>query len=140
MKEGTTSRKDNRFHKKVITTKRFLNALSLVSIIGFLGIFIQAIFGKDLNVYVEISWMLILGIGLIIEVNYRKLKKIFSGGLNRDNFANVITLIIGFVAIFAAVFSIPEIRIDSPSFLAIKGILALIAIVIILIQTFFLDK
>ncbi len=132
--------KDERFHKKVVTTKRFLNALSIVSIIGFLGIFIQSIFNYDLNIYVEISWMLILGIGLIVEVNYRKLKRIFTGGLNRDNFANIITLVIGFVAIFAAVFSIPAISIDNPSFLAIKGILALIAIVIILIQTFFLDK
>ena len=139
--EGDSSfRKDSIFHKKVVSTKRFLNALSIVSILGFLGIFLQTIFEYDINNYVGAAWMLILGIGLIMEVNFRSLKRIFKGGLNKGNFANLITLIIGLVAVFAAVFSIPGMRIENPSFLAIKGILALIAIVIILIQTFFLDR
>lgn len=120
--------------------QRFVIILSVISIIGFAGVVSESIFDLVLDDYVEALWMIILGVGLILEVKLQKLRSISRGGITRDNFTYIITIIIGIFAIFAGIFSIPFIRIDNPSFIAIKGILAIIAISIIIIQTWFIKK
>ena len=120
--------------------QRFVIILSVISIIGFAGVVSESIFDLVLDDYVEALWMIILGVGLILEVKLQKLRSISRGGITRDNFTYIITIIIGIFAIFAGIFSIPFIRINNPSFIAIKGILAIIAISIIIIQTWFIKK
>ena len=120
--------------------QRFVIILSVVSIIGFAGVVSESIFDLVLDDYVEALWMLILGIGLILEVKLQKLRSISRGGITRDNFTYIITIILGIFAIFAGIFSLPAIRIDNPSFISIKGILAIIAISIIIIQTWFIKS
>jgi hypothetical protein len=129
--------------KKLIENRavnRFMIALSIVSIVGFLGIISETLFNFILKDYIEALLMLILGIGLIIEVKLQRLKSIYSHGLTRDNFANIIVIIIGIFAIVAGIFSFPQIRVSNPSFVAIKGILSIIAIAIITIQTWFMKQ
>ena len=135
-KENTKKRKIKEF--KVF--QRFVIILSVVSILGFSGVVSETLFDVIIDDYVEALWMLILGVGLILEIKLQKLRSISRGGLTRDNFTYIITIIIGFFAIFAGIFSIPVIRINNPSFLSIKGILAIIAISIIVIQTWFIKK
>ena len=135
-KENAKKRKIQEF--KVF--QRFVIILSVVSILGFAGVVSETLFNFIITDYVEALWMLILGIGLILEIKLKKLRSIYIGGLTRDNFTYIITVIIGLFAIFAGIFSIPFIRINNPSFLAIKGILAIIAISIIIIQTWFIRK
>ncbi|KKL62438.1 hypothetical protein LCGC14_2185190 [marine sediment metagenome] len=120
--------------------QRFVIILSVVSILGFASVLSETLFNFIIKDYVEALWMFILGIGLIMEVRLQRLRSIYRGGLTRDNFTYIITIIIGLFAIFAGIFSIPAIRINSPSFIAIKGILAIIAISIIIIQTWFIRK
>ena len=135
-KENNKKRKIKEF--KVF--QRFVIILSIVSILGFAGVVSKTLFNFIINDYVEALWMFILGIGIIMEVKLKKLKSIHRVGLTRDNFTSIITIIIGLLAIFAVIFSIPFIRINNPSFIAIKGILAIIAISIIIIQTWFIRK
>ena len=52
---------------------------------------------------------------------------------------NLTTIIIGLIAIIAGIFSFPLIKIINPSFLAIKGIISIIAIAVIIIQTWIID-
>jgi hypothetical protein len=120
--------------------QRFITLLSIVSIIGFAGVIGEAFFNQPLTEYIEALWILIIGIGLIVEVKIQRLRSIYQQGLSRDNFTYIITLIIGLLAIFSGIFSFPQIRINSSSFVAIKGILAIIAIAIIIIQTWFIKK
>ena len=135
-KENAKKRKAQEFK----AFQRFVIILSVVSIIGFAGVVSESIFDLVLDDYVEALWMLILGIGLILEVKLQKLRSISRGGITRDNFTYIITIILGIFAIFAGIFSLPAIRINNPSFLAIKGILAIIAISIIIIQTWFIKS
>jgi peptidoglycan/LPS O-acetylase OafA/YrhL len=124
--------------RKVKISQNFVVALALVSIISFVGIISESLFEYNLNSYVESLFMFVIGIGLILESKIKKIKSL-KYGLNPKNFANLITAIIGVIAIFAGIFSFPQIKITTPAFVAVKGIISIIAIIVIVIQTWFLD-
>lgn len=126
-------KKDSKF--KVTASDKFVMILAIVSIIGFAGIVSYTLFEFNINDYLEPLWMTVIGIGFIIEAKFDTLKKIRLEGLNPTNFTHLTTLIIGVIAIFAGIFSIPAIRIEATGFLAVKGILSLVAIVVIIAQT-----
>lgn len=126
-------KKDSKF--KVTASDKFVMILAIVSIIGFAGIVSYTLFEFNINDYLEPLWMTVIGIGFIIEAKFDTLKKIRLEGLNPTNFTHLTTLIIGVIAIFAGIFSIPTIRIEATGFLAVKGILSLVAIVVIIAQT-----
>ncbi|MCH7850414.1 MAG: hypothetical protein IH845_02115 [Nanoarchaeota archaeon] len=126
-------------NKKVKVSKVFVLALSIVSILGFVGIISESLFDFDLDYYVEALLMVIIGLALILEAKIKTLKTL-TEGFNSINFPRLITIIIGAVSIIAGIFSIPQIRFDNPAFLAVKGILAIIAIVIIIIQTWIIKE
>lgn len=123
-----------------ISQRRFLIALSVVSIIGFVGIFFQTIIGKNIAEYVEAAWLFVLAVGFLIEVNYSSLKDIGESGLTRQVFAHLSTLVLALFAVAAGLFSLPGIRFENPGFVAVKGILALIAILVIIIQTWVVEE
>jgi hypothetical protein len=120
--------------KKTQISTVFLSALSILSILGFVGIISDSLFDFNLNPYLEAALMVIIGIALILEAQISKLRTIASG-LTHENFSRLVTVIIGAIAIFAGIFSFPRIEFTNPAFVAIKGILAVIAIVIIVIQS-----
>ncbi|MBU0907695.1 MAG: hypothetical protein KKE05_06080, partial [Nanoarchaeota archaeon] len=51
---------------KTKLTHRFITALSIVSIIGFLGIISDTLFGFDLSGYDEAGLMLVIGAGMVL--------------------------------------------------------------------------
>jgi hypothetical protein len=120
-------------------TSKFITILSIVSILGFLGIVTKTLFDLDIGFHVEALWMFILGIGFLFETNKSKIKTL-KNGINPNNFAHLTTLIIGIVAILAGFLSFPGIRVSTPAFLAIKGIISIIAIIVIIIQTWVIDS
>lgn len=132
-KKMKLEKKDSKF--KVTASDKFVMILAIVSIIGFAGIVSYTLFEFNINDYLEPLWMVVIGIGFIIEAKFDTLKKIRLEGLNPTNFTHLTTLIIGVIAIFAGIFSIPAIRIEATGFLAVKGILSLVAIVVIIAQT-----
>ena len=128
--------------KKKGSTKvshKFITVLSIVSILGFVGIISHSLFSYDLSYVVEALWLMIIGVGLIFEARIKKLKSISKSGLTPNNFTHLITVIIGAISILAGFFSFPGIRLINPAFVAIKGIIAIIAIVIIAIQTWIIE-
>jgi uncharacterized membrane protein HdeD (DUF308 family) len=120
--------------EKARVSHKFVTALSIVSIIGFGGIVGQAFFDFDTTVYVESLLMFVVGIGLMIEARVKKLRSL-SRGITSNNITHLTTVIIGFVALIAGIMSFPPINVVNPAFLAIKGIISIIAIVVIVIQT-----
>lgn len=124
---------------KVKASHRFIVALAIVSILGFLGIFVESIFGIVLTDYVEASWLIVLGIGLILEARIKRLKNIKQEGLTPVYFNSIITAVIGLFAIVTGILSLPQITINSPIFQSIKGMVAIIAIIIIIIQTWIIE-
>lgn len=131
--EGVQQKKE-----RVKLTHIFVTALSIVSIVGFLEIVSITLFNFDLSGYAEAALMLVIGGGLVLEANIGKIKTIRQG-LNSGNFAHLTTAIIGLIAIVAGIFSIPQIRVETPGFLAVKGIISVIAIIVIIIQTWVID-
>ena len=123
---------------KVKISHRFVTALSIVSILGFLGIISQTLFDFDLSGYVEAGLMFVIGFGLVVEAKWDRIKSI-RHSLNQNNFTHLTTAIIGFIAILSGIFSFPPIRVETAGFLAVKGIISIIAIVVIVIQTWVLD-
>jgi|SRR3989344_3753432 len=125
-------------HHRSRVSQKFVTALAIVSIIGFASIVTQTIFNYDITAYVEVSLMLIIGVGLIIEARIKKLKSL-ERGITSNNITHLTTIVIGVIAILAGIFSIPAIRLENPAFLAIKGIMSVIAIIVITIQTWIID-
>ena len=133
--------KENNPKKKnsTITSKNFVIVLALISILGFVGIISETIFYYDLKGIIESLWILILGTGLLIETKYQKLKSM-RRGLTNENFPHMTNFVIGAVAVLAGILSFPIFKIDNPSFSAIRGILSLIAIIIIIIETWLIKR
>ena len=119
---------------KVSVSQKFITAMAIVSIIEFTAIVSQTIFGYNVENYTEAFLMLIIGGGLIFEAKIKKLASL-SHGITSNNITHLTTVIVGVVAILAGIFSFPPIRIENSAFLAIKGIISLIAIAVIIIQT-----
>jgi hypothetical protein len=120
-------------------SSKFITILSIVSILGFIGIVTNTLFDLNIGHYIEALWIFIIGIGFIFETNFKKIKTL-KKGVTPNNFAHLTTLIIGAVAILAGILSFPGIRVTTPAFLAIKGIISLIAIIVIIIQTWVIDS
>lgn len=138
-KESVNPKIQNLQQIRLKASHRFIVALAIVSIIGFLGIFIESIFGINMTAYVEVSWLIVLGIGLFLEARITQLKKIKIEGLTPYYFTSIITAVIGIFAIITGILSLPQIIITSPIFQSIKGMVAIIAIIIIIIQTWVVE-
>jgi len=125
--------------RKTKASHKFIMILAIISIISFLGIVSKTLFDFSLGFYIEALWMLVIGIGFLIEGQIHHLKNIRSEGLTPRNFTNLTTVVIGVIAIATGIFSLPQIRIENSGFLAVKGIVSLVAIVIIIIQTWIVE-
>lgn len=117
------------------TSRNFVIALSIVSIIGFLSIILESLFYIDISGYIDTLWLLALGLGLILETSLRELRSIERKGLTSEYLGKITMIVVGSLAIIAGALSIPQVNIQNPSFLAVKGIISLLAIVFIILQT-----
>lgn len=128
-----------RFTETVRVSQKFITALAIVSILGFASIVTQTIFELDITNHVESLLMFIIGIGLILEAKIKRLKSL-AKGITSNNITHLTTVVIGVIAIIAGIFSFPPIRVENASFLATKGIISIIAIIVIIIQTWIVDS
>jgi hypothetical protein len=116
-------------------SKAFVSILAIISILGFISIISYSLFNVNTQAYVETLWLIILGLGFIIEANPVQLWHRIRNRLEERNFTATTTFIIGALAVVAGTLSLPQINIQNPAFLAIKGIISMIAIIFIIIQT-----
>ncbi|MBU0958478.1 MAG: hypothetical protein KKB31_00895 [Nanoarchaeota archaeon] len=126
--------------KRSNASRKFVIALSIVSIIGFLSITSESLFNFSFVEYIDSLWLLALGLGLILETSLSELKKIKKRGMTPEMLGKVTMLVVGTLAVIAAVLSVPQINIQSPTFLAVKGIVSILAIIFIIIQTWVSEK
>lgn len=124
--------------EKSKVSKHFVTVLAIVSILGFIGIISKSLFFKDIEGIVDSLLMIIIGFGLVLESSLSKLVSL-KNGIDSNNFTNLITVIIGLIALSMGIISLPLFKIENPSFLAMKGIISVIAIVIIIIQTWIVE-
>ena len=121
--------------RKSNASRNFVIALSVVSIIGFLSIMTESLFNFNFEDYIESLWLLTLGLGLILETSINEIKRIKKNGLTSEMLGKITMVVVGAIAVIAAILSIPQINVQSPTFLAIKGIISILAIIFIIVQT-----
>lgn len=119
--------------KEFRISKKFASVLSIVSIIGFFGIISQTLFGFDADIYVQALWFLIMGLGFIFEARPILLLRKLDDSLNHRNFTSLTTLVVGVMAFVCGVLTF--IGIDGIVFAAIQGLISIIAVIFIAIQS-----
>jgi uncharacterized membrane protein len=117
------------------TSRNLVIALSIVSIISFTSIVLESIFYINISEYIDTLWLMVLGIGLIFETSIGELKLIKKDGLNSEYLGKITMIVVGSLSVIAGALSLPQVNIQNPSFLAVKGIISLLAIVFIILQT-----
>lgn len=137
-KEGKIIKKNFAELNKSKVSTYFITILAIVSILGFVGIISKTLFLNDIDNIVDSLLMMIIGFGLVLESSLSKLISL-RRGLDSNNFTNLITITIGVIAIIIGFFGLPFFAIENPSFSAMKGLVSVIAIVIIIIQTWIVD-
>ncbi len=142
VKNKRVTKKSSRIKKKKKSraSRNFVIALSIVSIIGFLSIVTQSLFNFSFESYIESLWLIALGTGLILETSFKELKKVKKQGLTPDVLGKITMVVVGGLSIIAAILSIPQINIEHPTFLAVKGIVSILAIIFIIIQTWVSER
>ncbi len=103
----------------------------MVSIIGFGEIILNSFFDLSFQKYMGFLWLTLMGIGFIME---SKPKQIHRRNSN-DSVTDITALVVGVMAIIAGILSIPQIGVDHPVFFATKGVISLIAIIFIAMET-----
>ncbi len=126
--------------KRPRASRNFIIALSIVSIIGFLSIMTESLFNFSFEKYIESLWLITLGVALILETSVKELKRIKKQGLTPEMLGKVTMIVVGIMAVVAAILSIPQISIKNPTFLAVKGIISILAIIFIIIQTWICEE
>ncbi|MDD2444999.1 MAG: hypothetical protein PHX15_01605 [Candidatus Nanoarchaeia archaeon] len=116
-------------------SRPFVIVLSIISILGFSSIVSDSFFNYSIEKYVESMWFIILSIGFIFESHPRRLFKRIKDTMNDRTFTAITTFILGSIAFIAGIFTLPFFNIINPAFLAVKGLLSLVAISFIIIQT-----
>ena len=114
------------------TSKAFLTSLALFSILGFLAVLSEVFFEFNLSMYTKSLLLIIIGFGFMVEGQVRMWKSQFKGGLTSNEFTHLITGIIG---ILAVILGILNFFLTGVIFNTMIGIVAAIAIIAIVIET-----
>ena len=117
--------------KKRRISLRFASILAIVSIIGFLDIVSYSFFNFSMGKYQEVLWLVLLGIGFILEAKPKNIPK----NSKEDSITNITSLVIGILAIISGILTLPLIHVEHPVFSATKGVISLIAIIFIALET-----
>ena len=119
-------------HKQKVT-KGFLTTLGIVSILGFVAIVTNTWFNFNwLSDNVESLMFVILGVGLIVEGQVLLWKTMAKDGINSNELTHIVTGVIGLVSVavgLMSLFGYSSLVLDG-----IKGVVASIAVIVIIIQ------
>jgi len=125
--------------KRKVST-RFAGVLAVISITGFLEIVLTRFFNVSINSYSAFLWLLIMGIGFILVSQPKSLYKTSKKKFDEASFSRLTTLVLGVIAIVAAILSLPFVNINHPILSASMGIISIIAIIFIIVQTWIIKE
>lgn len=126
--------------KKSKASRNFVIAMSLVSIVGFISIMLKSLFNINADAYIGTAWLITLGLGLVLETSFQKVKNVKHEGLTPEILGELTMFIVGSIAVIAGVLSLPQIGIQNASFLAVKGIISILGIIFIILQTWVTEE
>jgi hypothetical protein len=113
-------------------------SLAIISIIGFLGIIASVFAGFDFITENTAGIILVvLGFGLAVEGQIKKWRDFKGDGYSSTEITHVITGLLGIIAVFTGLLSL--IGLSGKTLLALQGIISVIAVVIIILQTWVVE-
>lgn len=122
--------------KNKISKVFFLYVLAVVSMIGFLVIFLKSTFSVDILPFQEGILLMVLGVGLAVEGRIRSIFRMHKNGFTKDEISHISASVVGMMAFVVGFISLPFIAYTNPTFEGIKGIVSGIAIVVIFVEAF----
>ena len=124
--------------RKVST--RFAGVLAIISITGFVEIILTRFFNISISEYSAFLWLMIMGIGFILVSRPKSLYISSQRRFDEGSFSRLTTLVLGAIAIVAAILSLPFIDVNHPILSASMGIISIIAIIFIIVQTWIIKE
>ena len=121
------------FCKEYRISKKFVVVLSIVSILGFVGIISENVFNINIENTIEAIWFMIMGVGFIMESNPSRLFKKIENSMDQRNFTSMTTLVVGALALASGILKL--MGVDNITFSAIEAFISIIAILFIMIET-----
>jgi len=122
--------KNNNFFGKI---------LAVISILGFTSIITMTFFNYSIESYLESALLMLMGIGFMYQSEPRELIRSLPNHFQEQSFASITTFVIGSLAIIVGILSLPQINLQNPTLSAINGIIAIIAIIFIVIETWIIQ-
>lgn len=120
--------------------RKFVVILIVIDLIWFAMVAMDSLLGVSTSAYYDFFWILLFAIGLIVISDINKILNIRHEGWHSENFANLITFVIGLLAIVTAFVSLPGSHKSNAVFTAIKGIISLIAVFYVIIETWLIKR
>ena len=114
--------------------KKFLFFLIMIDLTWFGSVVLDNLFGFSLQDYGEFAWTFLFAMALIFMSDLKRIFRMGVEGFNSENFSSLATFIIGIIALIISILSLPQIAIESPVMNAVKGIIALIAIIYVFLD------
>ena len=121
------------------TRKGFDDSLTLISLFGFLVIFLLAFTSLDLTQWQTAFIMVVAGAGLMLEGNILSIRTWAKDGIQKLEVPFLLSIIFGAFTLVVGILSIPGIEIISPKLETIKGFVALFAMVFIGLQRWVIE-
>ena len=120
-------------NSKIKVTPAFVYALGIISMLGFIAIIGNTWFNFAwLSENTESLILIVLGVGLILEGNMLLFRQMIKNGLTSSEITHIVTGIVGILSLVIGLVSL--FGYSSDVVIASKGIIASIAVFIILIQ------
>ena len=107
--------------------------LGIISILGFLGIILDASLRVDITPWIQSILFLLIGMALLTAGGYRLFFDYFKDGLTFSEINKLITIAIGFLSCLIGILLIFEV--DLSAFAGVKIIVSFIAITVIAYET-----
>lgn len=120
--------------KRRVSTK-FAGILALISIVGFVQIILESFFNISIREYAAFLWLIIMGVGFLVISKPKSLYETSKQEFDEGSFSRLTTLVLGFMAIVAGILSLPFVNIEHPILFATMGIISIISIIFIIVQT-----
>lgn len=120
----------------------FMSFLAVVSILGFLVVVLDSFANLDISSWVSGLIFIVIGVGLGVVGSFWSVVE-FSDGLSNTEVAHILTTIIGFLAVVVGFFSLPWVFLEGvviPGFDGVRGLIGLFAIVLIVIEAWFVRR
>ncbi|NCN52071.1 hypothetical protein GW931_03600 [archaeon] len=133
-----TKKEEPKVKRKVST--KFAGVLALISITGFVEIILKSFFNVSLQQYSSFLWLFIMGFGFIIITKPKNLYKKTHEAINENTFTRLTTFVLGCMAIIVGILSLPQVNIEHPILYATMGVISIISIIFIIIQTWVIKE